>query len=433
MDPGSLLLIIILIVLIALSGFFSASETAFTVCSKMKMRTMAEEGNRRAADVLKLTDQIGQLLSAILICNNIVNLSASSIGTTLAVRSGMSGGAAVATGILTFIILIFGENTPKNLATIKCDQMALRFVHVFHWITVLLTPLIWIVNHICRFLMRLIGVNPDDNSQSISESELRTIVDFSHEEGVIETEEHKMITNVVDFGDSIVKDIMIPRVDMTFLSTDMSMDDILEIMREEMYTRYPVFEESKDSVIGILNIKDLFFWYAHHAPESFRVRDIMREPMFSYEYQKTSVLMEQMKQRSVSITIVLDEYGSVCGMVTLEDLIEEIVGDIRDEYDENEREMIVPLGDGRYEVDASIKINDFNDVAGTDIQSEDYDSIGGHIIELLDSIPEEGDTAEEDGISYKVISRDKTRIDRVLITIKRKEERNNDEKISGRI
>lgn len=426
MDPSSIIMIIALIVLIALSGFFSASETAFTVCSKMKMRSMAEEGNVRAQRVLNLTDDIGRLISAILICNNVVNLSASSIATTLAAKSGMNGAAAVSTGLLTFVILIFGENTPKNMATIKSDEMALIFVDVFRVITIVLVPFIWIVNHISRLLLKIIGIDPNSNSQSISESELRTIVDFSHEEGVLETEEHKMITNVVDFGDSLVKDIMIPRVDMTFLSTDMTIDDILEIMKEEKYTRYPVFEESKDTVIGIVNIKDLFFWYAHHNAEEFHIHDIMRTPMFSYEYQKTSVLMEQMKEKSVSITVVLDEYGSACGLVTLEDLIEEIVGDIRDEYDEEEKQYIVPVSDCQYEVDGSTKINDFNDVAETNIQSEDYDSIGGHIIELLDSIPEVGDIAEEDRITYEVLSRDKTRIDRVLITIKRKEGENND-------
>lgn len=429
MDPGSLILVIVLIILILLSGFFSASETAFTVCSKMRMRSMAEEGNARAQKVLDLTEDIGRLLSAILICNNIVNLSASSIATTLAAKSGVSGGAALSTGVLTFIILIFGENTPKNMAAIKCDKMSMAFVDIFHILTIVLIPLIWVVNHLSRLLLQIIGIDPDANGQSISESELRTIVDFSREEGVLETEEHRMITNVVDFGDSLLKDIMIPRVDMTFLSTDMTMDDILEVMKEEKYTRYPVFEESKDRVIGIVNIKDLFFWYAHHDPAEFQIREIMREPMFSYEYQKTSVLMEQMKKKSVSITVVLDEYGSACGLVTLEDLIEEIVGDIRDEYDESEQEAIVPVNDFQYEADASIKINDFNNVAGTNIQSEDYDSIGGHIIELLDSIPEVGEIAREDGITYEVLSRENARIDRVLITIEKEEEKKDDQEI----
>lgn len=429
MDPSSIILLIILVILIALSGFFSASETAFTVCSKMKMRSLAEEGNERAKRVLALTDDIGRLISAILICNNIVNLSASSIATVLASRSGVSGSAAISTGIITFVVLIFGENTPKSLATLKSDQMSLIFVDTFRVISVILTPLIWIVNNISRCLLRLLGINPNDTNHSISESELRTIVDFSHEEGVIETEEHKMITNVVDFGDSLLKDIMIPRVDMIFLSTDMSMDEVLKVMNEEKYTRYPVFEESKDRVIGIVNIKDLFFWFTHKDKEEFNIRDIMREPMYSYEYQKTSVLMEQMKEKSVSITIVLDEYGSVCGLVTLEDLIEEIVGDIRDEYDESEKESILIKNDYQYEVDASVKINDFNEVAGTMISSEDYDSIGGHIIEILDSIPEVGEIAEDNGISYEVLSRDKARIDRVLITIHEKEKNENDEKV----
>lgn len=417
LDSSSIIQLIILIILLILSAFFSSAETALTTINKIRFRNMADEGNKRARLVLKLTDDSPKLLSTILIGNNIVNISASSLATVLATNKFGSSGAGIATGILTILILLFGEITPKSMATFHNEKISLLYAPIVYVLTKILTPIIFIVNVLSNGVLKLFRLNSSKASQSITESELRTIVDFSHEEGVIEREEKAMINNVFDFGDSLAKDIMTPRVDMVYLSADITYEEILKIYHEERYTRYPIYETTKDEVIGVLNIKDLFFYMATHDKSTFSLRSLLWEPTYCYEYQKTSALMTEMKKTSSNFTIVLDEYGKISGLITLEDLLEEIVGEIRDEYDASEQDQIKKISDYEFEVDGSVKLDDLNDEIGTHIESEDYDSIGGHIIELLDRIPNGGESAVEKGIRYTVLTTSKNRIERVHISI----------------
>ncbi|MBO8464286.1 MAG: HlyC/CorC family transporter [Firmicutes bacterium] len=417
MDSSSIIQLLIIIVLILLSAFFSSAETALTTVNRIRLHNLAEEGNKKAALVLKLTNDSPKLLSTILIGNNIVNLSASSLATMLATDILGSKGAGIATGILTLVVLLFGEITPKSLASAHNETISLLYAPIIYALTKLLTPVIFIVNVLSNGFLKIFRLNTVSNSQAITENDLRTIVDFSHEEGVIEREEKAMINNVFDFGDSLAKDIMTPRVDMTSLSIDMTYEEILNVYQEERYTRYPVYNIEKNEIIGILNIKDLFFYMATHDKSSFSLLPLLWEPTYCYEYQKTSLLMSEMKKTSSNFTIVLDEYGKVSGLITLEDLLEEIVGEIRDEYDASEQDAIKKISDFEFEVDGSIKLYDLNDEIGTHIESEDYDSIGGHIIELLDHIPVAGELALEEDITYKVLSIEKNRIERVRIII----------------
>ena len=424
MDPDSIRQIVILLILLVLSGLFSSAETALTMVNKHRLRALAEEGNKRAARVLSLVEKPDKMLSAILIGNNIVNLSASSLTTTLAIhlaaRAGMGSNSStligIATGILTLLILIFGEITPKNMATRLSEPMSLFYARPIGWLTWLLTPVIFIVNSISKGVCRLLGVDMNQ-TQTMTEMELRTIVDVSHEDGVIEEEEKEIINNVVDFGDSVAKDIMRPRIDMVFASVDMTCEELEEIFLEEQYSRLPVYKENKDHVIGILNLKDYFFDRMRHPGGDFDIYRLLREPFFAFEFQKTSSLMEEMRKKSVSFAIVLDEYGCTAGLVTMEDLIEEIVGDIRDEFDEDEAEAVRCVGNHEYEVAGSMKLDDLNDILGTEIESEDYDSIGGHMIELLGHLPEEGETVIEGDLLYQVRKIDNNRIDTVYIRL----------------
>lgn len=217
-----------------------------------------------------------------------------------------------------------------------------------------------------------------------------------------------MITNVVDFGDSIARDVMIPRADMTIASVDMAYDDLLKLYMEVPYTRIPVYEDSRDNVIGILHVKDLFFYKATHDINNFSVRNIMRKPLYVYEYQKTNDLLHSMKSDSNTMAIVLDEYGICIGLITIEDLIEEIIGDIKDEYDTEEHNNIIKVDDTHYNVDGSIKLDDLNDALNLKIESEDYDSLGGYITELLDHIPAKGESVTDISCIYKVLEMDKS-------------------------
>ncbi len=418
MDP-SVLQFVVLIILILLSAFFSSAETSLVTVNKIRMRSLVEEGNKRAKTVIKVTEDQGKMLSAILIGNNVVNLSASSLATTLTADVFGNKYIAVATGILTLLVLIFGEITPKTMATINADKMALVYAPVISFLMTILTPFIWIVNIMANIVLRIMRVDPNDKGTSITETELRTIVEVSHEEGVIESEEKRMINNVFDFGDSQARDVMIPRIDMTLADINSTYQEIIEIFREEKYTRLPVYEGTTDNVVGIINVKDLLLFDSH---EEFNVRDILREPYYAYEFKKTSELMEELRKTSNNITIVLDEYGLTVGMITLEDLLEEIVGEIRDEYDDDEKDPVEKVGENEYVIAGMTKLDDLNELVGTKLKSEDYDSVGGLVIELLDRLPEEGDIVTLPGVEMHVDKVDKNRIETVHVYIKEEEE-----------
>lgn len=418
MDSGDAIQLLILVILLFLSAFFSSAETSLTTANRIRIKNLAEEGSKRAAIMLKVVDDSGKMLSAILIGNNIVNIFASSLATVLATRVLGSKGVGIATGVLTVLILVFGEISPKTLATIHAEKLALLYAPIIYYLMILLTPIIFIINKLSLGFLKILRVDPNDKNNTMTENELRTIVDVSHEDGVIESEERQMIYNVFDFGDSLAKDIMVPRVDMIFAHVDATREELIEIFKREKFTRLPIYEESTDDVIGILNIKDLLLY---ENDVEFHVRDILREAYFTYEYKKTSELMIDMKQDSNNLAIVLDEYGATAGLITLEDLLEEIVGEIRDEYDEDEENLIRKLSEQEYLIEGSMKLDDVNDALGLSFRSEDYDSIGGLIIELLDRLPEEHESVEtEDGIRLEVEKIEKNRIDTVRLTIPEK-------------
>lgn len=418
MDPSVVAQIIVLIALIGLSGFFSSAETALTTCNKIKMRTLAEDGNVKAKRVLKITDNSGKLLSAILVGNNIVNLSASSLTTTMAISLFGNTAVGIATGIITFLILIFGEITPKTLATVHADGISLAYSGVISFFMKIFTPIIFIVNKTSLGILFLLRVDPDKTQNSMTEDDLRTIVDVSHEDGVIETEEREMINNVFDFGDAQAKEVMVPRIDMTFADINSTYDELLDIFREDHYTRLPIYEESTDNVIGIINMKDLLLC---EDRDSFCVRDILRKPYYTYEHKNTSELLLEMRQSCNNIAIVLDEYGATAGLITLEDLLEEIVGEIRDEYDDDEEDPIQKISDREYMVQGSMNLTDLSEALDLDLTSEDYDSIGGYLIGLLDHLPTVGENiTTEDNIYFRVEDMDKKRINKIFIRIPEK-------------
>ncbi len=416
MDSGDAIQLVVLVILLFLSAFFSSAETAMTTVNKIHIMSRANMGNRRAKTLLKIIDNPGKLLSTILVGNNIVNLSASSLATTWTTRVFGNAFVGVATGILTLLVLLFGEITPKTMATIYAEKISLSYAPVIYLLMKVLTPVIFLVNKLSNGILRLLGIDPDGKQNTMTEQELRTIVDVSHEDGVIESEEKQMIYNVFDFGDSRAKDVMVPRIDMSFIDVNATYEELLEAFKEDGYTRYPVFEDSTDNIIGTINMKDLLLW---NPEEKFSIRNILRKPYFTYEHKSTASLLMEMKEYSVNFVIVLDEYGATAGMITMEDLLEEIVGEIRDEYDEDEvedMEEIIPKRE--YKAQGSAKLDDLNERLGLGLKSEDYDSIGGYIIEKLDYFPEQGETyTAEDGVKLVVDATEKNRIESVYIYI----------------
>jgi len=420
-SPAIIFQLVVLVILVILSAFFSSAETAFSTANRIKMRSLADDGNKKAALVLKILDSYSKLLSAILIGNNVVNLSASSLATTIAIALSEPLGLQVslmtglATGILTIVVLLGGEIVPKTWANLNADKIVLTFAPIIKFLMTILTPVIFIVDKIAVGILRLFRIDPSKKNNAMTESELRSYVDVSHEDGVIEEEEREMIYNVFDFGDSLAKDIMIPRIDMVSVEDTATYKEITEVFRENMYTRLPVYHDSTDNVIGIINIKDFLFV---KDTDKFAISDIMRDAYYTYEYKKTSDLMMEMRKSSSNIALVLNEYGSTEGMITLEDLLEEIVGEIRDEYDEDEETLIQDLGDNTYVVPGGMKLDDINNSLDTEFSSEDYDSIGGLIIEKLDKLPEEGETVTlDDDTQLTVKTVNQNRIEEVLMKL----------------
>ncbi|MBQ3559506.1 MAG: HlyC/CorC family transporter [Agathobacter sp.] len=417
--PGHIGQLVCILVLVFLSAFFSSSETALTTVNKIRMKNLAENGDKRAAKVLKVTSDSGKMLSAILIGNNIVNIGASSIATILAIDIFGDIGSGIATGVLTVIVLIFGEVSPKTMATIKADSFALAIAGIIDVLMFILTPVIFVINKLASGVLFLLRVNPNDVNNTMTEEEIRTIVDESQESGAIEDEEREMIHNVFDFGNSLAKEVMVPRIDMTFVQADATFEELIELYRENKYTRYPVYEESTDYVIGIINMKDVILL---QNEEDFSIRKIIREPYFTYEHKNTADLFVEMRKTSIPLAIVLDEYGVTAGLVTLEDLLEEIVGEIRDEYDSDEEDAIEQLSEFEYLILGSTNLDDVNDALDLEFESDDYDTIGGYCLQLLDHLPEENETIfTEDDVVIKIKEVDKNRIERIYIRVPEKE------------
>ena len=432
METSDVAQLIIIIVLIFLSGFFSSAETAFSTLNRVRMRNLEEEeGSKKAARVNKILESYSKMLSAILIGNNIVNLTASSLTTAFVI--GVCGNAYIGlgTGILTIVVLLGGEIIPKTWANLNSEKLALAYSSVIYALMKVMTPVIFIVDLLSKGILKLLHVDPNKKMDTITESELKTYVDVSHEDGQIESDEREMIYNIFEFSDTCVKDIMIPRTNMVTVNADESVNDLIKIFHESMYTRIPVYQEDKDSMIGFVNIKDLFIARIS-GQKNITLKSLLREAYYTYEYKKNADLLLEMREKSMNVAFVLNEYGSTVGMVTLEDLLEELVGEIRDEYDEDEKELIQKIDDRSYLIEGSMNLSDINDSIGTSLNSDDYDSIGGIIIGQLDRLPEDNESVVlADGTTLQVKGIDQNRILHVLLTLPEPKEEETDEEASA--
>lgn len=413
-SPGSSIQVIILVILLIGSGFFSASETALMSLSKIRIRYMQQEGVKGAKLVSSLIENPNKLLSSILVGNNVVNIAATSISTSLFIGL-MKGseGVAVATAVMTILVPIFGEITPKSIAANNSEKVALFVARPIKFIIFILSPIVWIFNLITGFIFKILGLENKGAQPYITEEELRTMVNVSHEEGVLEIEEREIINNVFQFGDMQAKNAMIQRIDMVAIDVEDSYDEIIELFKNEKLSRMPVYEENIDDIIGILNIKDVIFLDDEEI-ENFDIKKYIREPFFTYEFKKIAQLLEEMKIEKTQMAIVVDEYGGTSGLITVEDLIEVIVGDIDDEYDDEDDEIQV-IKEDEYIVEGSTKITDVNELIGVRLESEEFDSIGGFIIGHLNRLPEEEEVVEVDEIRFCIESIDKNRIKKIRI------------------
>lgn len=427
MDSGEVLQIGIVIGLLVLSALFSLAETAMADVSKIRIRGLAEAGDKQAQMLMKVFERQGKMINTILICDTAGNLAAAILMTLLVTthfgRQYVWAGAVPA----AFLVLILGEIAPKTAAALYAEKLSLALAKPVYGLMVLFTPVLFLVEKLSNLVLLLFRINPKKKPEAITEEDLRTIVEVGHEEGVIESDEKKMIYNVFDFGDSVAKDIMVPRTDMACIDAEATYEEFMEVVREQMYTRYPVYEETTDHVIGIVNIKDVLL---AERRQEFCIRDYLREPYYTYEYMKTADLMVELRKTQNNIAIVLDEYGATAGLITLEDMLEEIVGEIRDEYDEDEEDFIRRLGPSEYVVEASMHLDDLNDLLGLSLESEDYDSIGGFMIGMLDHLPEQGEEVTFQNLRLVADQVDGNRIDKVHIYLTEEPKEQPEEKMA---
>lgn len=397
-STGILIQTIVLVILLIGSGFFSASETSLMSLSKIRIRHMQEEGVKGAKLVASLIEDSNKLLSTILIGNNVVNIAATSISTSLFMALLGNQGVAVATAVMTVLVLLFGEITPKTIAANNSEKVAIFVSRPIKVIIFILRPVVWVFNLVTGVIFKILGIKDKSSQPYITEEELKTMVNVSHEEGVLEIEEREIINNVFQFGDMQAKEAMVQRLDMIAINSEDKYEEIIEMFKNEKFSRMPVYNESIDDIIGILNVKDIIF-LSDEDIKSFNIKDYIREPFFTYEFKKITQLLEEMKIEKSQMAIVVDEYGGTSGLITIEDLVEVIVGDIEDEYI----------------VEGSIKITDVNELIGVRLESEEFDSIGGYIIGHLRRLPEENEVIEVDNIKFCIESLDKNRIKKVRI------------------
>lgn len=400
-----------------LSAFFSSAETSFMAVSKIRIKTLAEEENsRRAQLVQKLLDNNEQLLSTILVGNNLVNIAASSLTTSFVISIfGNEGiGVALATGFVTLMILIFGEITPKTLASNNAEKFVLAFAPIVSFFRIVFMPIVFILNVFTHIMMKAFG-DLSSTGPTVTQEDLKTIVNVSHEEGVLEDDERKMLHNIFAFGETEIKEIMTPRIHVEDVKDDISYDELIDFLKNCQFSRIPVYRnEDSDDIVGVLNIKDLLL--ADVDQEQFDIKNYMREPYFVYEFNQISDVFESMRKDHVTLAVVLDEYGVMSGIVSLEDIVEEIVGEIDDEYDQ-EDDDVVALADNQFLLDGSLDIDEVNEECGTSFESEEFESIGGLVLGAVGGVPKINQKVVIDNGLFVIEKIEKNRIETLRLTV----------------
>lgn len=414
MDSDSAWRLLLLVILIIMSAFFSAVETAFLSLNRIRLRGMVKEKVKGAENVWKLLESPDKLRNAIIVADNSVNIAATVIAVQLALRHIGKGWSAAAIIGMILIILIFGELFPNLIAEINPEKFSFKVSGLIEILIRILNPIITVLMAISNLIIRIFGWKTTEKTPHITEEELRTLVDVGHLEGVIDPEEKRMIHNVFEFADSQVKDIMIPRTDIAAIDVKSGYDEIWDRFRKERYSRMPVYENSIDNIVGVLHVKDLFFY--NNSKDAFDIRQIIRKPYFTYENKRIVDLFEEMRKKRLQMIIVVDEYGGTAGIVTMQDMVEEIFGDIGDEHDDiiDEIQQISPT---EYIIDGLTRLNDLNEELGTSLESEHYETIGGFITGIIGRFPKKGEVVVYNNLRWLILDVYRTRVKRLKLSI----------------
>jgi putative hemolysin len=412
--------LIALVIMLIIAAFLAAAEISLVSVNRFRVRSLREDGNRRAVTLDKLLEQPNRFLSTILMLTLLVQVGASAIATGLAVSFGLPLAAAIATGVMTFLIFIFSEMAPKTYATNHTERVAMAVAPVVNLLAKIFYPIVRVLILISNGVIRIFGGKTIKEGPFVTEGDIKALVSAAEEQDVIEEEEKKLIHSIFEFGDTLVREAMIPRTDMIMLDDEAGLEEALEVIMNSGFSRIPVYHKDFDHIVGVLYAKDLLP-YLKRGESDVRPVEFLREAYFVPETKRVSELLTELRTLTIHMAIVLDEYGGTSGIVTIEDLLEEIVGEIFDEYD-SALELYESLGDGRYTFDARISIDDLNDLLGTLLPANEWDTLGGLMYNLMGKIPKQGETVDFEGMrltAQKVVGR---RILKVLLEVTDQEE-----------
>ena len=405
--------IFIIVILLILSALFSASETALSAVNKSRLRELEEKGNKRAKMAIKISENFDKTLTTILIGNNIVNLSASAIATVIVTKRFGAEYIALGTAAITVLVILFGEILPKNMATEFPLKFCLFIAYPLKWLSVIFAPIVWILIGFKNLVIKLCGGK--NNEPTVTERDLIDIIDEIEDEGVMDESETDLVKSAVEFSDITISEILIPRVNILAVDIEDTIDEIKEVFLSSHFSRIPVYEKTIDNIVGIIHEKNFYSMYLAGGRD---IKTIIQKPLYIFEMTSISDIMNEMQRAKSHMAIVVDQYGGTQGIVTMEDIIEELVGDIYDETDEEDNSCI-KTGENEYEVSADVSIRDFLEFIELEDEEIETDctSIGGLVMENLDHIPDPGESVECAVFNITVISADEQRIDRVKIVV----------------
>lgn len=407
-----------------MSAFCSCSETVFSCASAVRLKRWADEGDKKAQHALKIVNNFDKALTAILILNNIVNLSCSALATLLFLNIFPTYGAAISTGVITFLVLTFGEIIPKCFGKEKCDKLARSISGILNMMIVVLTPLVYLFIGIKKLALRIFSIKGDD--PTVTEDELKYIVEEIEEQGILEKQESEMVRSVLEFDETTVVEVLTPRVDVIAIDINADHNKIMKVLKEHRFSRIPVYEDSIDHIVGILHTWDYLDTVA--SGKKAKLRELISPAQFIFQTQNLSSVLSEFRRRRLHIAVVTDEYGGTLGIVTMEDLLEEIVGEIWDE-DEEVENTIQKIGESEWRVDGDVELDDMYELFDMTRNEDDSEfvTVGGFVAETLGSIPQKGDSFEFRNLFITVNSVKNHRIGTVTIKLIQKSDEDSDE------
>ncbi|MBI4698097.1 MAG: HlyC/CorC family transporter [Nitrospirae bacterium] len=417
--PISLFIIFICLVFIAL---LSSAEVAFIAFNRIRLRSLIEKGSSSAKTAQKIRDEHDRLFSAVILSGNLFTILATSVGTAFAIHFFGEGkekiGILIATIAMTFLTVVFGELTPKTFAVTHAERIALLMAKPLEIYMKIITPLVWVFSKLSNSVIRLLGGEIGPTPQFMTEDEMKAMISIGEEEGAIEKEEKKMLHKVFEFGDKKVSEAMVPRTEIIAISEDALVGDVLEIVSERGYSRYPVYNETVDNITGLLYVKDILRkMEKEEVPRSFPIKSLIRDAYYIPESKMVTELLDEMQKNKFQIAIILDEHGGTAGLITLEDIMEEIVGGLQDEFEAIEAEKDVEIVDeSTFVVSGFTGLDEIKELVGVELASEEFNTIGGFLFGLFGRLPKVGEQLRYHGLRFLILEMDGKKIEKLKIS-----------------